>query len=99
MGDRFDELEATLGEVGNLRDQLNDLLQQLEKMRSTLNSHEPSRVLPDDVLEQLQKLAVSVHCQLDYVISLRGHNVHIIQTWRLTIYLISLYHSRYVFTH
>ncbi len=51
-------LSDALGQVSNLRDQLDGLLEQLRKMESKLKDHEPAHVIPADVEKQIKELMV-----------------------------------------
>ena len=52
-------LDEALGQVNNLHDQLEGLLEQLEKMRVRLKGHEPPHVMTIDVEKQIKELMVS----------------------------------------
>ena len=53
-------LTDALGQVSNLRDQLDGLLEQLKKMRGKLKGHEPAHVIPAHVEKQIKELMVCV---------------------------------------
>ena len=60
MADRVSGLTEALGQVSNLRDQLDGLLEQLEKMKGKLKGHEPAHVIPADVEKQIKELMVGI---------------------------------------
>ena len=61
-------LDSALGQVNSLRDKLDGLLEQLEKMRSALKGHEPPHVVPADVENQIKEIMVRL-LQLELSIS------------------------------
>lgn len=54
------QLEGVLGQATKLREELGQLLSQLEEMRGRLKSHDSPRVSPPNIMKQLEGISVSM---------------------------------------
>ena len=67
VDDRKSNLTQTLNQVGDLHDELDNLLSQLQKTGAMLSAHGPPRVLPTEIQQQQEQFSVSNDCLLHYL--------------------------------
>lgn len=66
------QLEGVLGQANELREELGELLNQLEEMRGRLKNHAPPRVAPPNIEKQMEALSVSVTLMFSCLVGLTG---------------------------